>query len=150
MVRCCKTARPVPASLKAAGLKRTAPREALLQVLENSDRPLRVEEIRQALAEPRPGVPTLYRNLQRFVDEGWVEVLAGPDQAWRYVRCLSQEHHHHIQCQSCGRMGEVEGCGLESALQDLEARSGFQILHHQLTLHGLCPDCQRNSRKPAP
>lgn len=127
--------------LRAAGLKHTAPRTALLAALDAADRPLSVEELRAALPDPRPGIPTTYRNLQRFVQEGWAEAIPGPDQVLRFIRCRCAGHHHHIQCERCGRMTEVEGCGLASTLSTFEKASGYRITRHQLTLFGLCPDC---------
>ena len=131
------------ASLREAGLKRTLPRTALLAALEAADRPLTVEELRAGLPGPRPGVPTTYRNLQRFVQEGWAEAIPGPDQVLRFVRCRCTGHHHHIQCERCGRTTEVEGCGLGPALKAFEKASGFRITRHQLALYGLCEACAR-------
>jgi Fe2+ or Zn2+ uptake regulation protein len=111
-------------------------------VLEASDRPLNVEEILSRMTGYRSGVPTVYRNLQQFAEQGWVEPLVGPDQVMRFVRCHSREHHHHVQCEQCGRMVEVEGCGLKKALSAMEVKSGFRITRHQLQLFGLCPQCQ--------
>jgi len=111
-------------------------------VLEASDRPLNVEEILSRMTGYRSGVPTVYRNLQQFAAQGWVEPLVGPDQVMRFVRCHSRGHHHHVQCERCGRMVEVEGCGLKKALESLAAKSGFRITRHQLQLFGLCPECQ--------
>ena len=132
-----------PGHLREAGLRVTPQRQAILHVLEASDRPLNAEEILSRMAsDARSGIPTVYRNLQQFAEQGWVEAIIGPDQVMRYVRCRSLEHHHHVQCERCGRMVEVEGCALKRALDVLEARSGFRITRHQLQLFGLCPKCQ--------
>jgi len=129
-------------SLRAAGLKVTPQRRAILQVLENSERPLSVEDIRQQLEAHGSGVPTIYRNLQCFVEKGWAEPILGPDQIMRFVRCRSGCHHHHLQCEACGRTVEVQACGLENSLDKLQEPSGFKVTRHQLLLFGLCPDCQ--------
>jgi len=129
-------------SLRAAGLRVTPQRQAIIQVLEESDRPLNVEEILSRMAGYRSGIPTVYRNLQQFAEQGWVESMVGSDQVMRFVRCHSSEHHHHLQCEGCGRMVEVEGCGLGKALKHMETESGFLITRHQLQLFGLCPACR--------
>lgn len=129
-------------SLQAAGLRATPQRQAILEVLEESDRPLNVEEILTRMAGFRSGIPTIYRNLQQFIEQGWVEAIIGPDQAMRFVRCHSLEHHHHLQCEGCGRMVEVAGCGLGKALEGMASQSGFRITRHQLQVFGLCPECQ--------
>lgn len=138
-----KTSSPLPAaSLRAAGYRVTPQRQAILQVLDGSDRPLNVEEILARMEGYRSGVPTIYRNLQQFAEQGWIEPIIGSDQILRYVRCRSPKHHHHLQCEQCGRMVEVEGCAIRKALETMASRSGYQITRHQLQLFGLCPDCQ--------
>ena len=129
-------------SLRAAGMRQTPQREAILRVLEASDRPLTVEEIWGSMEARRSGLPTVYRNLERFVQEGWAESMLGPDQVMRFVRCHSPHHHHHLSCEQCGRMVEVDGCGLETSLAAMETRSGFKVTRHQLHLFGICPACQ--------
>jgi len=129
-------------SLRDAGMRHTPQREAILRVLQAADRPLTAEEIWAGMAQQRSGIPTVYRNLERFVREGWAESLQGPDQVMRFVRCRSAHHHHHLACDVCGRMVEVDVCGLGPSLLDMEQISGFRITRHQLTVFGICPDCQ--------
>lgn len=128
-------------SLRAAGMRQTPQREGILRVLKDADRPLTVEEIWERVPERRSGLPTVYRNLERFVREGWAESILGADQVMRFVRCDSPHHHHHLQCESCGRTVEVNACGLEESLKHLGALSGFKITRHQLMLFGCCETC---------
>lgn len=141
----CRPSPPPEApDLRQAGLRRTVQREAILEALEASDRPLSVEDIRLRLAGRRPGIPTIYRNLERFVREGWAEALVGSDQVMRFVRCRSVHHHHHLVCEACGRAVEVETCGLLGSLQGIESATGFRLTRHVLNLFGTCPECQGN------
>lgn len=125
-------------------MRQTPQREYILRVLQGSDRPLTVEEIWERMEEHRSGLPTIYRNLERFVNEGWAESLMGSDQVMRFVRCTTRSHHHHLQCEQCGRVVEVDVCGVKEILTELEQTSGFQITRHQLLLFGLCPQCQQS------
>ena len=129
-------------SLRAAGMRQTPQREAILRVLQGSDRPLTVDEIWSAMDQQRSGVPTVYRNLERFVQEGWVESILGQDQVMRFVRCHSAQHHHHLSCERCGRMVEVDICGIEPSLAVMEKSTGFLVTRHQLNVFGICPRCQ--------
>ncbi len=122
-------------------MRQTPQREGILRVLKESDRPLTVEEIWERVPERRSGLPTVYRNLERFVQEGWAESILGSDQVMRFVRCDSRHHHHHLQCERCGCTAEVNACGLDESLSNLGALSGFKITRHQLMLFGLCAVC---------
>ncbi len=138
---------PTP-SLRSAGMRQTPQREAILRVLAQSEKPLSVEEIWGRMAEHRSGIPTIYRNLERFVMEGWAESLLGADQTMRFIRCRSRSHHHHLQCESCGRAVEVSGCGLDGVNAAVESQTGFRVTRHQLMFFGLCPEC-RDITQPA-
>ncbi len=131
-----------PPSLRAAGLRQTPQREAILRVLAQADRPLSVEEIWGRMDGQRSGLPTIYRNLERFVAEGWAETLLAPDQTMRFVGCRSRRHHHHLQCEACGRAVEVDACGLEATLAAVAAETGFLVTRHQLQIYGRCPACR--------
>ncbi len=128
-------------------MRKTPQREGILRVLTESDRPLTVEEIWDRMAENRSGLPTIYRNLERFVQEGWAENVLGQDQVMRFVHCTSKHHHHHLQCEACGRMVEVDSCGVQDSLQQLEVLSGFRITRHHLSLFGLCRECQSAEKR---
>jgi Fe2+ or Zn2+ uptake regulation protein len=123
-------------------MRQTPQREAILRILAQSEKPLTVEEIRNRMAENLSGIPTIYRNLERFVLEGWVENILGADQTMRFVRCRSKNHHHHLQCENCGRAVEVTGCGIPSATAAVESQTGFRITRHQLLFYGVCPECR--------
>lgn len=111
-------------------------------MLEGAGGPLTVEEIRGRMTGRRPGIPTVYRNLQRFVQEGWAEALVGPDQVLRFVRCHSRHHHHHLVCEGCGRSVEVEACGILGGLAAIEEQTGFRVTRHLLQLFGRCLACR--------
>jgi Fur family ferric uptake transcriptional regulator len=133
-------------SLRAAGMRQTPQRQHILSVLQSVERPVTVEEIFERLPKGRSGLPTIYRNLERFIAEGWVESVLGEDQVMRFVRCHSPHHHHHVQCEGCARVVEVDGCALGPGLQAMEAQSGFRITRHKLMLFGLCPACAEKER----
>ena len=133
-------------SLRAAGMRQTPQREAILRVLNESDRPLSAEEVWHRMDGKNSGLPTVYRNLERFAQEGWAEGILGKDQVLRFIRCLSADHHHHLECERCGRMVEVEACGLDATLLAMERLSGFRITRHQLQLFGVCPLCGEKGR----
>lgn len=128
-------------------MRQTPQREGILRVLNAADRPLTVEEISARMKENSSGLPTIYRNLERFIKEGWAENILGQDQVMRFVRCNSNLHHHHLQCETCGRMVEVDFCGVEDSIRQLELSSGFRMTKHQLSLFGLCTECQAAEKR---
>lgn len=127
------------------GQRYTAGRRALVDLLHQAGRPLEIPEILDAAS----GLPqsSTYRNLAVLERAGAVIRHPGPGGVARYE--LSEAlvgHHHHLVCNSCGRMedyeasAEIEG-GLQDAIDAIAARSGFKATGHRLELRGLCSRC---------
>ena len=59
---------------------------------------------------------------------------------------LAERPHHHAVCTNCGTIIEVPAQRLSTALEHAIEGSSFTLSEQAgLTLHGLCPDCQRSS-----
>jgi Fur family ferric uptake transcriptional regulator len=121
--------------------RNTPQRNAIETTVRQSKRPLSVDEI---LVLARKQVATLdqatvYRNLKRFIEEGWLIRVATPDHGVFY-ELAEGGHHHHFHCRDCERIFDMPGCGLNSEKQ---APSNFQVEDHDVFLYGLCPDCSR-------
>ncbi len=81
---------------------------------------------------------TVYRNLQKLVAEGKLQVLTlGRTQ---HFDPLIQQHQHFI-CQSCGRVYDVLVGAKEEILSSSLPREGFTVTSHQLSLYGTCNNC---------
>ena len=89
------------------------------------------------------GLSTVYRHLQVFVDEGFVDVIHTPEGETTYRYCGSSEqgHHHHLVCRSCGRTEEIEGRVVERWASTVAAEHGFTEVGHTLELFGTCAAC---------
>jgi Fur family ferric uptake transcriptional regulator len=54
----------------------------------------------------------------------------------------SGEHHHHLVCESCGRVEPFADGRLERALDRVGETVGFQVDAHDVLLRGACADCR--------
>jgi Fur family ferric uptake transcriptional regulator len=134
--------------LRAHGLRRMASRIAVLAVLEPVDGHLSVAEIHQRLAAAAPtatqppDLATIYRTVTTLVDRGVLHALTIEGGVTTYG--LAVDAHHHAVCTRCGTIIEVPAQRLASALEQARAGSSFTLSERAgLTLHGLCPQCQR-------
>ncbi len=128
-----------PAGRRRPEYRHTRQRDAIRRAFETAGRPLRPQECR-AIARtvvPEIGIATVYRNIRRLVDEGWLRVVELPGAADRY-EISGGRHHHHFVCRHCDGVFEVEACpGGFAAL----APPGFRVEGHDLVLYGLCRRC---------
>lgn len=122
-------------------------RIAVLAVLEPLDGHLSVAEIHQRILDaPADGQPpdlaTVYRTVTTLVDQGVLHALAVEGGVTTYG--LAEKPHHHAVCTECGTIIEVPAQRLSAALEHAIEGSSFTLSDQAgLTLHGLCPGCQR-------
>ncbi len=117
----------------------THQRRVIRSVLVQADRPLSPGELLEAARQHASsiGQATVYRNLKRLSETGWVEVVDLPGEPSRY-EVAGKGHHHHFVCRSCDGVFEVGGCPGDL---DPITPAGFQLEGHNLVLYGLCSTC---------
>ncbi|MEK9891620.1 MAG: ferric iron uptake transcriptional regulator [Pseudomonadales bacterium] len=130
--------------LKEAGLKITAPRLKILQLLESADvRHVSAEDVYKLLLEngEEIGLATVYRVLTQFEDAGLV--ARHHFEGGHSVFELSPDQHHdHIVCVKCGRVEEFNDREIENRQKLIAQDLGFELTDHNLNMYGLCPACR--------
>jgi Fur family transcriptional regulator, ferric uptake regulator len=118
-------------------------RMALLDAGRAMGRAFSVRELHTAArqAEPKLGLTTAYRTVERWREEGWAEDAGTRGGESVYVLCAAQGHHHHVVCVDCGATALLEGCALEP-VRDSARSAGFDLLDSALgSLPARCSDC---------
>jgi Fur family ferric uptake transcriptional regulator len=82
---------------------------------------------------------TVFRAVSGMEKDGSINRIDLGDGKVHYE--LSEEHHEHVRCDSCGRVVEVPGCVLEDAASAVKESTGFVVTSHQLLFNGVCPEC---------
>lgn len=95
-------------------------------------------------AMPRISLGTVYRNLQRLVEQGLLKSWSRGG-ATRYDADLAP--HDHFLCQACGLLLDLPPArGVSPAEKRLKAR-GHEVRRRVLEYIGLCRDCRRGAVK---
>lgn len=131
--------------LRNAGLKATAPRLKMLELLEHAqDRHMTAEAIYRKLVDAGEeiGLATVYRALAQFEAAGLVtrHHFEGGLAVYELERGT---HHDHIVCIHCGRVEEFIDEVIEKRQQAMAEKMGFTLRDHSMTLYGECsgPEC---------
>ena len=128
------------ARLRAAGLRTTPTRVAVLGALESLGGHRTADEIGASLGSAGPGIPraSLYHVLGALAEAGVVLVAdAGPGTA-RYE--VAAAWHHHLVCRVCGAIVDVP-C-VRGTRPCLEADlPGVAIDEAQVIFRGRCASC---------
>lgn len=135
--------------IRAAGLKVTAPRLAVLGGL--SDRPhATADQLFEAVSTQLPGtsLQAVYGVLGAFTTAGLVRRIEPAGSAALYERRVG-DNHHHIVCTVCRSVTDVECATGEAPCLSPSDAAGFVVQSAEVTFWGLCPDCQATSVAPA-
>ena len=127
--------------MESSGL--TKQRQAVLQVIRESEEHLTANEVFESARRILPGISfaTVYNSLRFLKQEGLIgEVRFGAD-CTRYDRTLSR--HDHAICSKCGKLVDLELAIPESLVKAAAMYSRFEAESIELTLRGVCPDCTK-------
>lgn len=131
-------------SLAGAGCRITAPRRAVMRVLQETCVPLLPQDIlAQGRREHRKlGLVTVYRTLTLLTELDLVRRVHSEDGCHGYVSA-SPGHQHHVICERCSGAAEFPGeDDIRALIERVETGTGYRVDDHLLQLFGLCPDCQ--------
>ncbi len=112
----------------------TRQRCAMLNCFKQVKRPLSAQELEELTTI---NLATIYRNLKMLMEEKILVVVQLPGQPPRYEYNGLEEHHHFL-CQSCNRLFDVEESAVHASSHIPE---GFQLVKCEVTLHGVCGEC---------
>lgn len=130
----------VVAMARERGLKMTPQRRMIVDYLQSAVHHPTADEVFTAVNAkyPMTSRATVYNTLNWLKNAGMVrEVFHGGET--RFDPNTSE--HHHFVCRSCGRIEDVE-CNLLGQLQMCAMPGRQQVDDYEITLRGLCADCQ--------
>lgn len=127
--------------MESGSQRKTKQREAILQALSKSARPMSPAELLKAAGKhvKSLSLATVYRNLKAMTEDGQIHPVQLPGEPPRYeLSEAASQHHHHFHCEVCDKVFDVAGCpkGLDGLVP-----SGFTLRSHELVLYGVCGAC---------
>ena len=130
--------------LRRHARKLTAPRQAILNVLRQSRRPVSSQDIFAALPAGGCDLATVYRSMRMLESAGLVSRIDFGDGVARYelVREGAHSHHHHLICTRCSEAVEIDECFIRELEEGVARRHNFRGVTHRLDFFGICPACQ--------
>jgi Fur family transcriptional regulator, ferric uptake regulator len=131
------------ARLAAAGVRPTPQRLLVLETLAAEPHDATAQEIHARLRarRNRVGLATVYRALRVLKGRGVVDELSHRTGESCYRLC-TPGHHHHLFCERCHRVEELEGCEVDTWVARASRAKGFRAASHTVEVVGLCADCQ--------
>lgn len=133
--------------LQEAGYRMTAPRQAVLEVVEAERGHLSPAEVlRRGQAIHRSlSRATVYRTLDILTTLGLLRPLYLGERGSQ-VACVANGHHH-LLCLGCGRTIHFDDCLIQHVEEMVASRLDFHVQSHLLEFYGLCRDCHRHGSR---
>jgi Fur family ferric uptake transcriptional regulator len=139
------TVSPAPASaageLRAAGLRVTAARVALLEAVRDGDH-LGVEALATRVRD-RIGhisLQAVYDALDALTAAGLIRRIEPAGSPARFEGRIG-DNHHHLVCRSCGTVTDVACAVGEAPCLTAADDHGYSIDEAEVIYWGLCPSC---------
>lgn len=133
--------------LREKGHKSTKIRRSLIEILLRDHGPFSIEDLQSRVSEDCD-IATVYRNMSLFEGLSLVQHVEFGDGLARYEWSgAGHEHHHHIICQRCHRVEELEYCFVRE-LEKLVRDRGYTEVSHRMEFYGICQTCQAAEADP--
>lgn len=131
-------------TLKGKGYRLTPQRAIVLDILHQAEKHITPEEIYEQarLKYPQVNKSTIYRTLELLKKLD----LAAETDLGRGKLCyhhMERGHHHHLICQKCGRVYEVEEKNFNPFKELLLRQYNFLPELKHLAIFGRCFDCRK-------
>jgi Fur family ferric uptake transcriptional regulator len=130
-------------TLKEKGYKLTPQRVAVLEVLHESDEHITAADIYQKAQAKYPQVnkSTVYRTLELMKELRLVtETNLGGDRFCYHH--AEKGHHHHLICQRCGKVVDLDEAELTPFKELLTSKYNFIPEIRHLAIFGYCLNCK--------
>lgn len=127
------------------GLRLTALRKRVLELVWQSHKPLGAYDILGVLSEEdgrRAAPPTVYRALDFLLEHGLVHRIASLN---AFIGCNHPQHAHQGQfliCRGCHAAIELEQPAISQAIISEAAVVGFAVESQTVEVVGLCAGCR--------
>ena len=132
----------------------TKPRQAILDILNHTERHLNAEQIYKAVLKiaPTVGLATIYRNLELLIRIGlvWKFDAGGGKAMYEIAKRPEEGHHHHLICKNCNSVINYsdsinnERDFLYEREKNLSRKYNFKIENHCIDFFGLCNKCKND------
>lgn len=128
----------IMAILEDRGYRSTAPRRAIIRILDGKQEGFTAEDLCNEL--PDVGRATVFRTIKLLMEAGVICRLNLLDGAPKYS--LSRvEHHHHTVCVRCGTVGEFRATTVERLMKVIGNEIPGDIVGHRIELYITCERC---------
>lgn len=123
-------------------IRLTSARKAILEHIEEAEAHLMATQIHLALSQRLPSLnlTTVYRSLDYLVEHKLISVADIGKGSPVYEK-VSETLHHHLICQKCHAIAQIDHSHIAPFFQKLNQETGFEVTSNHIALYGICENC---------
>lgn len=126
---------------KERRMRNSKQKEIILAAMTNNFTHPTADEVYSLLKADNPALSlaTVYRNLNRFAQQGKIKKIAIPDAGDRFDCTVSP--HFHAVCTECSRLTDVTLADTDEIEKRIMAVPEIQAESYNLIIYGVCKNC---------
>ena len=130
--------------LREKGYRLTPQRMLVIEALHSADKHISAEEIYEQLYAryPYSNISTVYRTLELLKELNLVMETDFGEGRVRY-HVAEKGHHHHLLCQGCGKVTDLEESVLYPLKDALLRDNDFEADLRHIAISGKCSECRK-------
>lgn len=129
--------------IRQRGFRVTPQRQLILEAVRSGKGHSSPEQIYNRVVKKAPALnrATVYRTLE-FLAKQHLIVCADVGTGSKVYEIASDHPHHHLVCEHCGKVEQIDHALFKHAFEQLERNYGFRVTSNHLALFGLCKRCR--------
>ncbi|MBI4297506.1 MAG: transcriptional repressor [Chloroflexi bacterium] len=133
-------------ALKRCGFRITPQRMLVLAAMERQEGHFGAEDIYAEVSAQHPyiSLSTIYRTIDLLERARLIVRFDGSDR--EEYHWAEKGHHHHLICQGCGAVQELEAGVADSFKEQLRQSYGFSPELSHMVIFGRCANCLRQKK----
>jgi Fur family transcriptional regulator, ferric uptake regulator len=127
-------------------MKTSSVDQIIIEILDHKQNHLTSQQVFEQIKTRLPAVnrSTVYRSLERLVNQGKISVSDMGTGSLVY-ELVGSGLHHHLVCQQCHHIIFIPNEDVAQLFTKIEHDNRYQITTNHLILYGICPECQLNA-----
>lgn len=123
----------------------TSQREILYEFLKNhSDEHFTIYEIIEQLClRSNISKSSIYRNINKLINEGLVQSYTGDDKRilYQYIGGQNCNNHIHLKCVKCGQITHLDHNFMDTIYSFISKNNNFNVDTNKTIIYGSCVGC---------
>ena len=121
----------------------TKQKSNILNIISNMRSQFTVKDV-YALVSNNTSLTTIYRFIDRLVNDGVIEKIIGSDGDTYYQYMEKCDcNHFYLRCDVCGKLEHVECSFVEELEKHIKNDHKFYLNREHIIMNGICRDCYK-------